>query len=158
MRQAQELSLNLIVIGALALLVLLIVGGVLIFGGGDFINSIMGLGPSDEQVLVTSFGSACQTRCSILKTQVDSNDLTATSPSSQTISFLKSYCCEASDLNQNGIYEASGSLGAEICGSFYDCKVGTLSSLLFCRTVPEKVSRDFTSIGDTDEFDVCGLN
>ncbi len=32
MRKAQELSLNLVVVGVLALLVLVIVGGVLIFG------------------------------------------------------------------------------------------------------------------------------
>ncbi len=99
-RKAQELSLNLIVVGALALLVLLIVGGILIFGGGDLLSGFTSIGASDEEVRITSFLSSCQSRCNTLNLMIDYDDLGGpTDPKDNFINQLSSYCCESSDLS-----------------------------------------------------------
>lgn len=130
MRKAQELSLNLIVVGALALLVLLIVGGVLIFGGGDLIAGIGQIGPGDEEVDITAFQSSCQSKCNTLNLLYDENDLeryelTAMTNLDSKYNSIKNFCCESADLDGNGAIEDNGDLGPETCALAYSsCRIG----------------------------------
>lgn len=136
MRKAQELSLNLVVVGALALLVLVLIGGVMVFGGGDLIEGLTSIGASDEEVRVTSFTSTCQSKCNILNNLLDSDDLSGSgtgSFSDQTVETqVKAFCCESNDLDGDGSIEESGDLGSEYCAEFYDCSVDGVTAETFC--------------------------
>lgn len=138
MRKAQELSLNLIVVGALALLVLLIIGGVMVFGGGDLMEGLTSLMPGREDVSATSFLSSCQQKCGTLNLVVDEDDVpagAAISSSDPNYNAFKNYCCEAADLDGDGTIESNGDLGAEICALAYDdCTIGMYSGSSFCKT------------------------
>lgn len=140
MRKAQELSLNLIVVGALALLVLLIIGGVMVFGGGDLINNLLGITPAQEDVDITAFLATCQQKCNTLNLLVDDNDI-PTGPSWSTsdpnYNSVKTFCCEASDLDGDGTFEMTGGdYGSEFCGQAYDCRIGSYSGSSFCDKAP----------------------
>ncbi len=128
MRKAQEISLNLIVVGALALLVLLIVGGILIFGGGNLFSGLQSMGPDSEQVSVTSFLSKCQSKCNTL--QLSIRDLNSLTQNQRNL--VKAYCCEHADLDGDGKYESFGDNGPEFCADAYDCKIGGTSLSSYC--------------------------
>ncbi|MFA5333717.1 MAG: hypothetical protein WC376_04450 [Candidatus Nanoarchaeia archaeon] len=131
MKKSQELSLNMIVIGALALLVFLIIGGVLIFSGGDILGSLQGMGASQDEVAVTTFKSTCASKCRILQQLAP--------PTSGTIdenqmNQIKAYCCENYDLNSNSNIEDSTTLGPEYCAKAYtECKISGKTPSQFCK-------------------------
>jgi hypothetical protein len=152
MRKAQELSLNLIVVGALALLVLLIIGGVMVFGGGDLINQLLGIAPEEEDVAITSFRSTCTTKCQTLNYVLDDNDIPTAalwSTSDPNYNAVKNYCCESYDLDSDGRFETNGDLGPEICSLMFECRVGGQVSSSFCK--------QFTTIGEMGS-NTCDLN
>jgi hypothetical protein len=156
MRKAQELSLNLIVVGALALLVLLIIGGIIIFGGGDLLSGLTSIGASDEEVRITQFLSTCQSRCNTLNLLVDYSDLQA-GDEDDYLDQLKSYCCEATDLDLSGTYDVSGEFGPEICSLAFDCSLDGRLPADYCSD--NFLSDDFYSTDDTDDpIAECGLD
>jgi hypothetical protein len=103
MRKAQELSMNLIVIGALSLTVLLIVGGILIFGPWDVLGSFTSSSDSSQQLLITK----CNSKCNNLKYLATDVDNLASSD-------LKGFCCESLDINKDGQIQDN-----EICANAY---------------------------------------
>jgi len=142
MRKAQELSLNLVVVGVLALLVLVIVGGVMIFGGGDLFNSLSGMAPTDSATL-TTFLTDCQQKCQTINLMKGSGDLTATQ--------AQIFCCADDDMDDDGEVTINGELGPEICALAYsDCEVDGENPASFC----VGATYDYTS---PDEFGAGGL-
>lgn len=138
MKKSQELPLNFIVLGAMALLVFLIVGGVVIFYGDD-ISAIFGnIGVSDDEVALTTFQSSCSSKCRVLNQIVSS----ISSPISETqMESIKAFCCESYDLDSDGYYETSSALGPEICSLAYtDCKISGKSPSSFCTGTYSKVT------------------
>ncbi|MBN1923312.1 MAG: hypothetical protein JW791_00955 [Nanoarchaeota archaeon] len=156
MRKAQELSLNLIVVGALALLVLLIVGGILIFGGGDLLSGFTSIGASDEEVRITSFLSSCQSRCNTLNLMLDYDDVEA--DPAQYTNQLKSFCCESSDLDESGSIEENGLFGPELCSLAYDCLLDGQSPSIYCAITYTGGSFDFEDPGSIGDAATCGKN
>ena len=152
MKKSQELSLNMIVIGALALLVFLIIGGVVIFSGGDILGSLQGMGASQEEVSVTTFKSTCASKCRILQQLappvsgiIDENQMNQ----------IKAFCCENYDLNSNGIIEVSTTLGQEYCALAYaECKISGRAPSTFCKGKYYKVTSSQVIIGQTSSVEV----
>ncbi|MFA5333754.1 MAG: hypothetical protein WC376_04635 [Candidatus Nanoarchaeia archaeon] len=131
MKKSQELSLNMIVIGALALLVLLIIGGVIIFSGGDILGSLQGMGASQDEVAVTTFKSTCASKCRIL--QQLAPPMSGTIDEDQ-MNQIKAFCCENYDLNSSGSIDASTALGPEYCALAYtECRISGRNPLTFCK-------------------------
>jgi len=131
MKKSQELSLNMIVVGALALLVLLLIGGVLMFSGGDIMGSIEGMGASQEEISVTTFRTTCASKCRILSQLSPSVSGTITA---DEMNQIKAFCCENFDLNSNGVIEASSTLGPEYCSKAYDdCMLKGRNPSQFCK-------------------------
>jgi hypothetical protein len=155
MSKAQELSLNMIVVGSLALLVLLIIGGVMIFGGSDLMSGLTGMGPSTEEISQTTFLSQCRSKCNSLNLELQSypnwyNNFTMSNVAVQVgnswllpvnpiniLRFIKTFCCHSADLNGNGLIEATGSSGPEICSKAYaqSCTIDGVSPAVFCKKV-----------------------
>lgn len=152
MKKSQELSLNMIVIGALALLVFLIIGGVLIFSGGDILGSLQGMGASQEEVAVTTFKSTCASKCRILQQLappmsgvIDENQMNQ----------IKAYCCENYDLNSNGIIETSTTLGPEYCALAYaDCRISGRNPSIFCKGTYNRLIQSQVIIGQTSTVEI----
>lgn len=159
MRKTQELSLNLIVVGSLALLVLLIIGGILIFGGGDLLSGLTNIGASDEEVRITSFLSTCQSRCNTLNLVMDASDLND-GISVNEASQLRSFCCEASDLDQSGEYDNNGGFGGEICALAYDqCTIDGIIPNSFCKLTTAGPDDDVSAFDYTTVTTAgCNLN
>ncbi|MDD2679028.1 MAG: hypothetical protein PHS81_04055 [Candidatus Nanoarchaeia archaeon] len=151
MKKSQELSLNLIVVGALALLVFLIVGGILIFSGGDILGSLEGMGASQEEVSITTFRSGCSSKCRVL--QQLSPSVSGTINQDEMLQ-IKAFCCENYDLNSNGVIELSTSLGPEVCSLAYpDCRVSGRLSLQLCKGVYLKEVINPVFINQVDYFE-----
>jgi hypothetical protein len=164
MAKAQELSLNMIVVGSLALLVLLIIGGVMIFGGSDLMSGLTGMGPSSEEVSQTTFLSQCRSKCNSLNLELQSvtnwyDQLQSTfvwyyTTPSTLMQSIKDFCCYSTDLNGNGQLEMTGSSGPEYCSKAYaqSCTIDGLSPAVFCKKAYSGQSGgyayyyDFTSI------------
>jgi hypothetical protein len=152
MKKSQELSLNMIVIGALALLVLLIVGVVVVVYGGDIIESIQGIGASPEEVAITTFRSTCASKCRILSGLeppvsgvIDENQMNQ----------IKSFCCSNYDLNSNGEIESSTTLGPEYCALAYaECRVSGRNPGQFCKGSYNKEVQSQVIIGQTSTVEV----
>ncbi|MBN1923665.1 MAG: hypothetical protein JW791_02805 [Nanoarchaeota archaeon] len=128
--KSQELSLNLIVIGSLALLVLLIVGGILIFGGGDLLSGFTSIGASEQEVTQISFINHCRSLCNTLNLRMDWEQL----EDSPELFWkeVKDYCCEHSDLDKSGGLDYYGEKGPEICALAFDCMFDTRLASEFC--------------------------
>lgn len=160
MKKAQELSLNMIVVGALALLVLLLIGGVLMFGGGDILQGLSGMGASQEEVSLTSFRSTCASKCRIMNQLVSSYD----SINAQNLNQVKNFCCESYDLDSSGLIELQGSMGPEICSAAYtECRLSGRTPANFCQGSYTGTERDFMGNLMVENFDFttpegCGLN
>jgi hypothetical protein len=134
-----------IVVGSLALLVLLIIGGVMIFGGSDLMSGLTGMGPSTEEVSQTTFLSQCRSKCNSLNLELQSytnwyanlvqNPSTGAPSPSNIAQAIKNFCCYSTDLNSNGQIETSGSSGPEICAKAYaqSCTIDGMTPMLFCK-------------------------
>lgn len=125
MKKAQELSMNLIVVGALALTVLLIVGGMVIFGPWDMLGSFTSSDDSSQQLLMTK----CSSKCTNLKYY-------ASDPADLTDDELKTYCCEYVDLNGDQLVDVN-----ELCADAYNCKLN--GKIVHCSGTKEGVDFSF---------------
>ena len=135
MRRAQELSLNLIVVGALALLVLLIIGGVMIFGGGELMGGLTSVGASEQEIAITSLQSACTSKCNILNSLVNGKTDLGLETTLQVKGYLWDYCCESYDLDADGVISEAGSYGPEYCALFYNCNIDGVYPSSYCTVV-----------------------
>jgi len=151
MKKSQELSLNLIVVGALALLVFLIVGGILIFSGGDILGALQGMGASQQEVAITTFRSSCASKCRVLQQLAPS--VSGVINQDQMLQ-IKTFCCENYDLNSNGLIELSTEIGPEFCSLAYaDCKLSGRSSVQLCKGKYTKVISSQVIIGQTTQVE-----
>ncbi len=149
MRKTQGLPLNLIVIGALALLVLMILGGVLIMGGGSMMEGLTGAAPSEEEVALQSLLTDCQSKCRTAKMMVDDIPPTTVSEAIR----LQDFCCHGSDIDGNGEIDYN----SETCAAVYtDCRIGGLAPSGACAsgTTPSWYCRDtISSFSSTTAYD-----
>ncbi|VVB75136.1 Uncharacterised protein [Candidatus Tiddalikarchaeum anstoanum] len=162
MRKTQELSLNMIVVGALALLVLLIIGGVLIFGGGDMLSGLTSLGPSQGEVDTTAFTSTCRSKCNTLNLQVTETQyrgITSYTTNATLINQIKAFCCSSADLDGSGLISSN-----ELCSSAYtQCRLGSLSTATFCQKVissggTTSTVYKYTEVGTSTTYPQCSAN
>ena len=104
--KAQGLPLNTIVLGALAVLVLVLLAAAFVPGVGSMFSSIFGATPSSE----SAFATNCINYCSIL-TQIASGQ--STSAATSTIR-TSDYCLQTLSVEGGGV---------NYCYDFTDCEV-----------------------------------
>jgi hypothetical protein len=127
-KKSQELSINMIVVGVLALLVMVIVI-VLIFYGGEIMGSFGGFGVQEEELAVTTFKNTCTGKCRTLQSFNIPSGKTLTQ---DQMTQVKGFCCESYDLNANTYIDLSTELGPEICSLAYP-NCGSRSSAVLCQ-------------------------
>ena len=145
MKKAQGLPLNLIVIGALALLVLMILGGVLIMGGGSMMQGLTGMAPEEEEVAIQSLLNTCQSRCRSADLLINSLP-----PANKAqLPRLYDFCCYGSEINSDGTVE----LGTESCAALYtDCRIADAIPSVACKGRYGSASYDFTPTPESVTF------
>ncbi|MBN1923905.1 MAG: hypothetical protein JW791_04050 [Nanoarchaeota archaeon] len=146
--------LNMIIIGALVLIVFIILGTLIVTRSLGINDLLLGIKPQAEAVSYTSVISECYSRCRTMENIVEFDYRSMTQEDMEKI---PNFCCEGGDTNGDGVIGDE-----EICATLYqDCIISDYTPKVFCKGVvniegiAQPIAYDFTIVKDYNR-EGCG--